>query len=103
EPEQWPVIKSLDHFARDRQRRGVQSDSRDGRLGARIPARLQTSRKAEIHRGVFLEHRLGRSRETPEETHGRANGSRLDSVDGFTFAAKAALSACSQPSASAEN
>jgi hypothetical protein len=40
------------------ERRRLHTDSGDGRLGACIPARLQTSRASEIHRGFLLQHRL---------------------------------------------
>jgi Fe-Mn family superoxide dismutase len=37
---------------------GIQCRAGDGRVGACFPARLQTGRAAQIHRGVLLQHRL---------------------------------------------
>jgi hypothetical protein len=58
---EWAFVEPLDHVARDGERCGVHADPRDGRVGARVFAGLQTSRAAEVHRGVLLEYRVGRS------------------------------------------
>ena len=60
---------------------GLHADPGDGRLGARVPARLQTRRATEIHRGVLLEHRVGRGRESVEETHRRSDRARLERIE----------------------
>ena len=56
-----PAFKPLDHVARDRQCRRLQSDPGDGCLGACLPARLQTGRAAEVYRGVLFECRLDKA------------------------------------------
>ena len=55
-PANGQTFKSLDHVARDGQRRRVRADPGDGRLGARVLARLQARGKTEIHRGVLLKY-----------------------------------------------
>ena len=53
DPTSGTGLESLDRAARDRQRRRLRPAARDGRLGARVPARLQARRPAEIHRRVL--------------------------------------------------
>ena len=69
-------LQSLDHPARDRQRRRLRAAAGDGRVGARLPPRLQARRPAEVHRGVLRQHRLGRRRAAPPRVSSDADGRR---------------------------
>jgi superoxide dismutase len=44
DPRERPALEPLDHAARGGERRRLHADPRDGRLGARVPARLQAAR-----------------------------------------------------------
>ena len=49
---------------------GLQAHRGDGRLGARVPARLQAGRPSEVHRGLPRELRRRRGRGTPDRSSG---------------------------------
>ena len=52
-----PAVQPVDHPAPGREHRRLQAGGGDGRLGARVPARLQAGGAAEVHRGVHEQPR----------------------------------------------
>ncbi len=75
-PDERSALEPLDHAPRDGQRLRLRARPRDGRVGARLPPRLQAGGAAQVHRGVLLQHRLGRLREAARQ-RGRPPGRRL--------------------------
>ncbi len=78
-----PARGAVYHAPRGRQRRGLRPGPRDGRLGARLPARLQAGGASEIHRRLLLERPLGgRRRAAPGASAAESRGVLIGLIPG---------------------
>ena len=56
------AVEPVDHPPRAGGPGGIRADPRDGRVGARLPARLQAGGAGQVHRGLLLERQLAGGR-----------------------------------------